>query len=471
MNQDKQVVDNFISGHLPINNSTSNESQNAPVPKDVDSERAKNALDHAKGGAVASAPIVTGIGLAMMFSPGHDRFGISDVIRILGFPVAVGGLVIDTVKLPFTATYSVGALFWAGILKFKSLFTRPNKDEQQTREIMESFAHRFANTMQLLVAMNLETPESIVDKFDKYQTGKSSREFAALCALTTLNTAYASRALLAPSILLANGKVLHRQNCPKQGLDIFESVLEIRNVLRQLNLHRKNNREATPIVLQWVPILKQALENKDYQIDSSLDKNTRDMLTNLVTLLRQIGKRATSKKPLKQKATSLQNDSLTSAQQVPYRVIVSTQNLREQTTSTQQNEQTTSTQQNEQTRSTQHNEERLIDPQTHEVIIDAVVGSNGLLYNHSTAQTLLSSRTITRFIKFYSAGGPNQVIKNSEELTIDPITCNDIEKPVVANDGRVYDEETALNLIQNHAIGVGGQVLTDYINCPSMAYW
>ena len=60
---------------------------------------------------------------------------------------------------------------------------------------------------------------------------------------------------------------------------------------------------------------------------------------------------------------------------------------------------------------------------------------------------------------------------SSEELHIDPITCNDIEYPVVANDGRVYDKTTVVNLINSKSVGVGGLVLKNYIECPNMSMW
>ena len=96
------------------------------------------------------------------------------------------------------------------------------------------------------------------------------------------------------------------------------------------------------------------------------------------------------------------------------------------------------------------------------------MGSDGFLYNYETAQKLYATTQITRFIKFYSAGGPLNVIKNSEEFIIDPITCDEINNHVVANDAHIYDQSTAINLINNNMIGVACIVITDFIECPEM---
>jgi len=475
MDADQRIVNNYVTDHLPINNNGTQLTKNAPIPVNRDNERANRALSNAATAAVMAAPITTAMGVAMMFNSGHDSWGINHVIRMLGVPVAIGGLVVDTAKLPFVGGYSIGSLFWGLILKTKSLFTRPDRDEQQTREIMESFAHRFANTMQLLVALKLETPETIVDKFNKYQKGENSQGLGALCALTTLNTAYASRGLSQPSILLANGKVLHQEHCPQKGLDIFNSVVDVRNLLRQLGLHRKSNREATPIVLQWVPIIKQALEDDNYQIEIDVPIDTQEILMKIIVLLKKISRRATSQKQLKNTVESLHEQSLVSVQLVPQRVIISTVDRESPRQIPQESPQQIPRESPQQIprESPQQIPSSLtfIDPETQETIVDAVIGNNGRLYNHSTAQTLIQTRRISHFVKFYSAGGPSNPRRDSEELSIDPITCNEIEHPVVGNDGRIYDRETALNLQHAGLVGVGGIVVTSYIECPNLSQW
>ena len=446
MSRNDNIINNYVEGHLPNDDPTSLNIQNVPEPKNKDNEIAKDCFQNSKEAAIMSAPVMTGLGLMMILTPGDDQFGIGSAIRMLGVPAAIGGLVVDVVKLPFTVTWSISAFVAGVVFKIKSLFTN-KKNEQQIREITESFMHRFANTMQLLVALKLETAETITNKLNDYKNGKDSSGLASLCALTILNTAYASRRLPDSSILLANGKILRREHCPKIHTDIFDSVLEIRNLLRQLDLHRKSNSDAISIILKILPVLKKSLENKNYSDELLLDEKNNKFLFELNELLKDIGTKLTNYKYSKNNITELRNNSNISINNIPERVkdaILNDSNTLN---------------------------DSFVDYHTKELITDAVVGSNGFLYNYSTARKLYETKQLTRFLKFYSAGGPSNPQKNSEEFIIDPITCNEIENHVVANDGHIYDRSTAIYLINNKMIGVGYIIITYYINCPEMLKW
>lgn len=517
---------------------------------DPDGKNAKDALDTAKIAAIAAAPTITLAGLCMMFHKDKDRYGFGDLIKLLGVPVAVGGLVIDTVKFPIASTISISALLWSGLLKIKSLMTRESSNEKQTNEIMQSFSQRFGNTMRLLIGLKLETLESINTKIQESLTYKNHKGLETLCALTALNTAYASRCLSTESILLANGKVLHRKNCPTTGLVIFDHVIRIRDQLKKLNFHRKSNREVTPILMDWLPGIKLSLESDSNQIKDLLmashapgstfpSLRTFEILEELVLIMKHIGNQAVQKKPLKENTTYMQYDLNRQYNQHPFSSSSSSsgslstsspaynrslnllrqldtnthgiQMLNQQTQEKQvkQENQKQSINQKDQTlygslhRSLQQEIHQEIQPQkltqplplpllvpesesknksgimlldkslnqvqgttkdigttnvidfyTKKPIIDFVIGSDGRAYERATAEKIMEKRIITHYIKCYS-----------NDLKLDPITCEELEDPVVANDGHLYSRVIALQLISNKFVGVGGIVLTDYIKC------
>ena len=235
MSRRDNIINNYIEYHLPNENLKTVDIQNVPKPENPDNENANKYFKNAIIGIILSAPIITGLGLSIIFSSfGNNRDdNINSIARMLGIPIAIGGFIIDTIKFPFTITWSIGALMTSIFYRFKSLLTESTQIkqqiEQQIEEITLSFIHRFANTIQLLVVLHLETAETITDKFDNYKNGKDPSGLISLCVLTILNTAYASRRLSNSSILLANGKILYRIHCPKKYIDIFDSVLNVRN--------------------------------------------------------------------------------------------------------------------------------------------------------------------------------------------------------------------------------------------------
>lgn len=448
----------FITNNLPKPSNSTPEEQRFET-KNVDDEKANEALVIAKNFALASTPIITKIGLEMMFHSGHDDFGIGTVFRMLSLPVAVGGIVLDTIKFPITGTISLGALFWGTLLKIKSLFTKESHDKKQIKEITNSFMQRFGNTIRLLVGLKLETAESINESFQNYFKKHDNNGLEALCALTTLNTAYASRALSSDSVLLANGKVLHKKHCPKEGLEIFNLVVKVKNSLRQLGLHQKSNREATPMIIKWIPLLKSCLESKDKIsiTDSFPDKmevpdfETCNILDKIIRNLKQIGKNVVNKKPLDKNSKYMHKSSLhglPKEKKSPKELINANKsgNL-------------------------SNVPSVFIDKKNKNEIFDAVVADNGYLYNRSTVRELLFTGDISRYYLLYSANGPKSLSVGHEDFKIDPITCEEIENLVICNDGRFYDRDTANDLIRAKLIGVGGILIENYIECPYFKSW
>ena len=484
----------FITNNLPKPSSSTPEEQRFET-KDVDNEKANEALEIAKNYALVSTPIITKIGLEMMFHSGHDDFGIGTVFKMLGLPVAVGGIVLDTIKFPITGTISLGALFWGTLLKIKSLFTKESHDEKQIKEITNSFMQRFGNTIRLLVGLKLETAESINDSFQNYFKKHDNNGLEALCALTTLNTAYASRALSSDSVLLANGKVLHKKHCPKEGLEIFNLVVKVKNSLRQLGLHQKSNREATPMIIKWIPLLKSCLESKDkISITNSFpdkmevpDFETCNILDKIIRNLKQIGKNVVNKKPLDKNSKYMHKSSLQGLpkeKKSPKELINANKsgnlsNANKSGNLLNANKSGNLLNANKSGNLLNANKSGnlsnvpsvFIDKKNKNEILDAVVADNGYLYNRSTAEELLFAGDISRYYLLYSANGPKSLSVGHEDFKIDPITCEEIENLVICNDGRFYDRDTANDLIRAKLIGVGGILIENYIECPYFKSW
>jgi len=285
-------MQSYLADHLPP--AHDDDGLGVRVPQEIAQHRAeskeqeeiKEAFSVAGDAAfMAAVPVVTAAGIAMIFSPSSrgSYMDFTACIRMLGVPVAIGGLVVDAVKLPVLSVFSLGAVLYGVGRWVKSLFVKPNDVAAQKKEIMESAAHRFANTCQLLVSMRLETPNSILDKIKSFQEATAAknkqekRGMALLCGLTALNTAFASRRLDASCILLANGRVLFRKKCPSEGRPFFDAILRLRELLKRAGLDNKSNAQATPLLLEWLPLLK-TLTEVQLVVDRGVDLRANNLL-------------------------------------------------------------------------------------------------------------------------------------------------------------------------------------------------
>lgn len=202
----------------------------------------------------------------------------------------IGGIVTDTVKLPTTVKKTTGTLFWNSVTKIKSMVTRNKNVEKQSSLdevrvkpnirtqnncITESFDLRFIDTMRLLVELNLETTESINAKIQDSVKNENHKELETLCGITLLNIACASRGLSENAVLLANGNVLHRKDCSKQGIRLFDHVLRIKEQFKKLKFHELSNGEVVPVLLDWLPGIKLAIEHSESE---QLDYDIRNVM-------------------------------------------------------------------------------------------------------------------------------------------------------------------------------------------------
>ena len=294
--------------------------------------------------------------------------------------------------------------------------------------------------MKLLVTLGLETPESINNKLNEFKKDLKSKNFLSLCALTILNSAYASRRLSSDSILLANGKILYRTDCPKNCLDVFDITMKIKFFLRELGLDNKNNINSTLIITKWIFYLKILLENDEFKLDDSISnvnetarRETSIILVKLSSLLKNACK-----------IISYSNDEDlnelhdNSTDDIPK--IIKVYNV-------------------------------LKDRATRQNITHAVIGDDGYLYNIETAEELIHKDVLKKYIVLHSGGGPTELDANSEDFMLDPISCEEIKNPVVANDGYIYNSSTCILLMQHKFNGIVSIPITFYIECPSILKW
>lgn len=451
---------------------SSSQKQLASDPPNHDLIHAKQAIDASEEAALATLPVVSASGLGMMFFCSGDGGGrvshFDDIIRLIGLPIFIGGIVIDSVKAPVTATFSLGALLWSGVLAFKSLFTSPPKHKKQYEEILESAVLRFANTLKLLVGMKLETAESIYAKLNEPWKEKKNRNMSIFIALTLLNTAFASRSLYSslgnPMILLANGKLLYQEDCPEKGLVTFKLVRMMADTFRRAGYHNKTLQEVAPLITSVIPLFKKELEkNTNSSVITTEEKFSekhlqvlqsqlfRELLANLkeaVKISMQVAtKQLTKKEDMLQLYTQIQIAS------IPESVLRdASQSIHE----VYENNQNESENKNKMRR-------RWVD-KTGSVVRDAVVGSDSCLYDQRDAQLKVSLGSLSCFIRLHCAGGPYQASPDHEDTQIDHITTELLENCVIANDGHFYSKTTADNFIKGHFLGLGGVIITRYIS-------
>lgn len=449
-------VEIYVTDKLPQKPYHSNLQNQNTTTENKHKIKAEKAFKLSKEAGFLTLPVLTGLGLTMLqslFSNNKSGMqgGIDTAIGMAGVPMTIGGFVIDVIKAPVTGSIAIGAFGYALLQKSLSWFTSTNTDENQINEITESFQQRFLSTIQILIALKIETEESITEKFEQLKNSNPNG-FMTLVAITILNSAYASRCCGKDTILLANGNILHKKHCPQSGIEIFNMIVELRNFLCDLDYNTKTNKETMPMIIKWLPIIKQALEDDSMEIEFS--DESYDNLNKCIYLLKKISKKIIKLKSITKNEDKLQDLSSDKIRKIPYKIIATRKPYEVTSISTTTNS---------------SNQEAVVpilyDYENKNIINDAVVGSNGYLYNKLSAIDLQKKNKISRFIKLYSAGGPMNPDKNSSELKIDPITCEEIKQTVIANDGRIYDLTTVLRLIQNKQIGMGGSIITDYIIC------
>jgi hypothetical protein len=426
-------------------------------------EAITDVFKEAGAAACLMAPVVTATGIAMVFAPRSPSMYMDFTVveRMLGVPVAIGGIVVDAVKLPVLATFSLGAALYGVGRWLKSLVIRPTDTETQSREIMQSAAIRFANTCKLLVAIQLETSGSIKSAIDTYQQAKCDQDktgMLLLCAFTALNTAFASRRLPVDCILLANGKVLVRKACPSSGRAFFDAIVRLRHTLIHSvpAIQAQTNAQATPTLLHFIPQLHALLVASGGKINkAAAPSETLLRLANDMTLA---GKCAVGSSQLRDYPYSMEHDARQAVDSVPAFIPENKDRLEE-------NQGGVAAAAAAIAPVAVYRclrDARTNKPITHQPIVQ----EDGLVYESASlteaqqtkGQLLYACRTETPAGQaFWDA--------EDDDLRIDPITCDDMISPVIANDGFLYDATTFALLKRQKLVGRGGVVLTRCIAC------
>lgn len=210
-----------------------------------------NAASNAKGAAYATLPLITAMGVQMMCEKSSGFISLAP----LGLPVAIGGFFLDLGKAPICAAIASEEAVRAGILKVSSMVFEKSPTEMEVDRIFKSFLLRMRETATLLVALDLEK-EDVLER--RLRTG----EIEDLVGLTLLHTAYASRHY-DTGLVLASQKILTREDCPAQGLPLFDRIMELKKTIKDAlnladpNLHfvsdqQKRELEESRIVCQWI---------------------------------------------------------------------------------------------------------------------------------------------------------------------------------------------------------------------------
>lgn len=217
-------------------------------------DNAETAARNAKMAAELTKPCFTGLGLLFMTSTLPYL-----PISIFGVPMTIGGIMVDLVKAPVCLTVATEEAARAGVTKLASLLFEGDPIKAESERIFKSFLTRMKETAAILVALDLEKPDVLNQKL-------KSGDIEDLVALTLLHTAYASRDY-EYGLLLASKKTLTRENCPEQGLPLFDKVIELKNLVKQALKGVTGNKyfrtdedrqiEESKIVCQWIKDIAQ----------------------------------------------------------------------------------------------------------------------------------------------------------------------------------------------------------------------
>jgi hypothetical protein len=210
---------------------------------------ADNALQNAGGAAYTALPLITAAGVSLC-TQGEIGF-------VFGFPMAVGGIFLDAIKAPICLAIAGEEAVRGGTMKLASLVFEKQPTQAAIDRIFKSFLIRLRETATILVALGLEQTDALDTKLQ-------SGDIEELVGLTLLHTAYASRHYHG-GLLLATNKRLERNDCPAEGLTLFDEVMELKKLINQAlvsanspasRTDQQRDLEESRIVCQWMALVK-----------------------------------------------------------------------------------------------------------------------------------------------------------------------------------------------------------------------
>lgn len=401
-------------------------------------EKAKDDLSTAGTAAAMMAPTFFIGGLCGMIDTSKDdqqraargkKDDVMTVLNALGFffsaMAVMASPVADTIKLPIAATWSLGSLVRAGYRGIRGLFYKDPAIANQVADIAASFEQRLFQTMSILISLGVETKASL------YVRCKDKRKLSSLFAMTTLSTALGSRGLSSQRLVLANGFVLDRQNCPPVGLKIFDCVLSIRDDIRGFGFHNHSNQELIAMVMPWIPSMFDALDARKDLPGEFDHRNTQPgflYVLSLVRNLNRIAKESTHFSFLNGAVDRIDWDGLDSVEKLSNQALGAFMEHQAE----------------EKRMQAKGFKDRL----TGQPLTNAVMSINGFFYNKETLDddSVENVEELRPYILIRAGGGPLALVP-SGELGLDPLYNTVMEKPVLADDGYFYDRATAERLI------------------------
>jgi hypothetical protein len=256
-------------------------------PKQPIGNAADSALKNAKEAGIATLPLITAAGIKMLCGP---RGGYID-LSPLGLPIAIGGLVLDTIKAPFCAFVATEEALRGATLKVVSCLFDKAPTQYVIDTIYASFLLRMRDTASILIALGLEQEETLNRKL-------AAGDIEELVALTLLHTAFASRESW-NTIFLASENRLSRENCPEESLKLFDEVMDLKKLIAeafrltsasQISNKKEQYAEESRIACNWIALIKaqKTLTKADMPDLTNAQLNIVNQIINKVADLKKI---------------------------------------------------------------------------------------------------------------------------------------------------------------------------------------
>jgi hypothetical protein len=242
---------------------------------------------------------------------GDDLFGLTELAHIWGWVTLIPSVFLDILKAPILLTGAAAAAARGSLANAFDHINNPR--EKVAMELMlESFKQRFFQTLSLLNQLGLETPLSLHLEF-------ASGNITPYMTLTLVFTAFFSRRAPDGHLCLASGKLLSKENCPKQGQALFTLINQIKNDLIVFGITSTPRQDvATETLKNWIPIIKTGLEGSD-EMDTLLaqrevNENIKQAFWNFLGTLKQIQEEITDIQISEDQALVLNNAPVRLAQ-------------------------------------------------------------------------------------------------------------------------------------------------------------
>jgi hypothetical protein len=252
-------------------------------------KKATEALRNAKEATKAILPVVTAGAVGLMLKKPSGGYLRMD-LRPLGLLLLPGVIILDVLKLPFAVGIATEEAIRGCIPKTRAAATAQGPDDPQAATeaaLLASGEERMKSVVKALLAMNLETRESLQERIDNHHYGD-------LVAYTLLATAFASRNEVGDTLQTATvGKVSWPQ-VPDQDRPLFALVVKLKNKLHSAHTSPKDDNASARWVSEWMPSIVQAVHSNSLIAVEGVNSEQIKKCNEVVDLVRQIAENAMS---------------------------------------------------------------------------------------------------------------------------------------------------------------------------------